>query len=625
MGTHSGHPHARGSDDRDRVKDATDIVRLVGDHVELRARGREYVGLCPFHDDHSPSMAVVPAKQIFHCFACGAGGDAFSFVMRYHRMEFPDALRFLADRAGIELSRDRSPDRQGPSKRSTQAEANAVALSFFQTILGHGQHGMAAREVIERRGISEEMVEAFLLGASPDRWDGLLQTLESKRIDTGSFAEVGLLKVRETGGMYDAFRNRLIFPIHDQAGRVIAFGGRKINEEDEPKYLNSPESELFDKSSTLYGLHQASRSIQTAGVAIVTEGYTDVIACHQAGFTNAVATLGTALTPGHARVLRRLCDTVVLLFDGDEAGLRAADRAVEVFFSEPVDVRIATLSSQTDAKDPDELLKRDSGAEVFQAILSDATDILDYRLDATRRRLAVDGISAFERAYEEEIRRLAGLGLARAKPVRKQRIVQRLVELTGMDVAIVNQALTNAGPRSAARLPAATVEPKMPEGISPAEWIVGAMLSDASLMQRLPENDDLHRACDELTGRVLEVLLAEVSPESRDPLLDVLSAETDETIRTRAVQLERRVQQLADGDRERLREEFSASLSRLERPSVSEGPIADRLAALRQNVSSTPTQGRRLPRPFVSGGDRGSENPGDDRPTGLDIPPPPGQ
>ena len=234
-----------------------------------------------------------------------------------------------------------------------------MACGFFRAILNHPEHGQAAREVIARRGISDEMVERFLIGASPDRWDGLVMTSEKQGVRTEALLGAGLVKQRERGdGQYDALRNRLIFPICDQIGRVIAFGGRKINEEDEPKYLNSPETSVFKKSTTLFGINHAARAIKRERTAVIVEGYTDVIACHQAGVEHVVGTLGTALTSGHATVLRRLCDTVVLLFDGDAAGIKAADRAIEVLLSETIDIKIAALAGYTEAKDPDELFKQ---------------------------------------------------------------------------------------------------------------------------------------------------------------------------------------------------------------------------------------------------------------------------
>lgn len=439
-------PIVRNNDDRERVRDASDIVRVIGEHLTLKAKGREYVGICPFHDDHKPSMRVSPAKQIFKCFACGAGGDVFSFVEKYHSMEFREALEYLAERGNVELTKfqrgtgpaDENSDATPSVSRSDLVKANASAADFFRALLRHPEHGAAAREVIERRAISPEMVQLFGIGVSPDRWDGLLLTIQKHEGEARAFAEAGLLKARESDGTYyDSFRNRLMFPIQDQIGRFIAFGGRKIREEDEPKYLNSPESRVFDKSGTLFGLFQASRSIQKERIAIITEGYTDTIACHQAGITNVVATLGTALTAKHAMILRRLCETVVLLFDGDEAGQKAADRAVEVFFSEEIDVKIATLASRTDAKDPDELLKREGGVEVLRAAVNQATDLLAYRYQRIRERLENAGPAALSRAITEELARLVQLGLNSLPMLRRRLIIKQIASIAGVDEQVI--------------------------------------------------------------------------------------------------------------------------------------------------------------------------------------------
>ena len=452
---------SRAISDVERVKDAADIVRIVGEHVTLKAKGREYVGLCPFHDDHSPSMCVVPSKQIFHCFVCGAGGDVLSFIERYHRMDFREALEYLADRCNITLTpfnaRHPHDTPQGTTdprahnqaaasawNRKALAQANAQAAGFYRAILNHPEHGKAARQIILRRGISDDMVERFTLGAAPDRWDGLAMKIDALGQDRGLYSAAGLLKSRDDSSQYDTFRNRLMFPIRDQIGRVIAFGGRRINDEDEPKYINSPETLLFHKSASLFGLYQAVKAIQHQRTAIVTEGYTDVIACHQAGIEHVVAALGTALTPGHARILRRLCDTVVLLFDGDDAGQRAADRAVEVFFAESVDVRIATLASVTDAKDPDELLKREGGLAIFEQAIAASTDILKYRFARLSERLSTTSMSARERQITEELDRLAGLGFHKCSPIRQKFIIVELMEITGLDHAMLYDYLRKA-------------------------------------------------------------------------------------------------------------------------------------------------------------------------------------
>ncbi len=450
--------HGGQNDDRRRVLDATDIVRLVADHVALKPKGREYVGLCPFHNDRNPSMYVVPAKQIFHCFVCGAGGSSIDFVMRHHGMSYGEALRYLAERAGIELT-PWKPARRGGGvgagtggdegmeedigvSREALAGANRFALDFFRAILRHPEHGASARAVVQQRGIAPEIAEKFQIGAAPDRWDGLLKTIESRGLDPAPFVAAGLLKSREGGGLYDALRNRLIFPILDQLGRPIAFGGRKIKPEDEPKYLNSPETELFKKGSTLFALPQAYKAIQHERCAIITEGYTDAMACHQAGFENVVATLGTALTPRHAGVLRRLCDRVVLLFDADEAGQNAADRALEVFFKETLDVQVMSLPG---GKDPDEVLKCEGGADVFRAQLARAQDMLDFRFARKaaqlRARGGMPGSAAHTRMVEEDLARLLDLGLNEVSPIRRHAIVKRYAAMVNVPERTILETL----------------------------------------------------------------------------------------------------------------------------------------------------------------------------------------
>jgi DNA primase len=486
----------RHHEDKERVRDASDIVRVIGEHLTLKAKGREYVGVCPFHDDHKPSMQVAPAKQIFKCFACGAGGDVFAFIQKYHSMEFREALEYLAERAGIELTRgagvppaqspEGSPD-AGPVSRAELIRANASAADFFRALLAHPQHGEVARALIEKRGIAPEMIEQFQVGVSPDRWDGLLLTIQKQGADQRAFAEAGLLKQRDSGGFYDAFRNRLMFPIHDQLGRVIAFGGRRLREEDDPKYLNSPETRVFQKAGTLYGLFQASRSIQAARTALITEGYTDTIACHQAGFTSAVATLGTALTRQHAAVLRRLCDTVILLFDGDQAGQKAADRAVEVFFAEELDVKIATLSRFTDAKDPDELLKREGGREVLQKALDGAADILEYRYERIRESLAGAGDAAMTRAIQAELERLVQLGLNNLPVIWRMRILKKIARITGLDEKTIAQAIPGGR-----RGPIHEPELARPRNLSRLEQALGCLLCYPDLWLSLTDGQREH-------------------------------------------------------------------------------------------------------------------------------------
>lgn len=563
--------------DKQRVRDASDIVRIIGEVVALKPKGREYVGLCPFHDDHNPSMGVVPHKQIFHCFVCGASGDVFTFVRKFHRMEFREALEYLAQRAGIELKpRRRDAGEQGNDgvSRSQIHEANAVAAEFFKAIYNHAEHGRAARAVVEKRGISGAMVEKFGIGASPERFDGLLLTIRSKQLDPRAFAEAGLLRTKvETGHMYDTFRNRLMFPISDMIGRTIAFGGRKIDEEDEPKYLNSPESRVFNKSATLFGLAQASRAIQVQRTAVITEGYTDTIACHQAGMENVVATLGTALTREHAVILRRLCDRVVLLFDGDDAGQRAADRAAEIFFAEPLDVVVATLDKFTDAKDPDELLKREGGLDVLRKAVGAGVDVLRYRFARVAKSVEGGGIAVRSRAVEEEVSRLADLGLSEVEPVRRRMIVRELARLADIGEETIARAIPVArGARKRADAPAPAQEAhaaaspitRLANGsLNALEALLGCALCDPSLLATLDANARKLLAPDRFDSPELSELagltLSDLGGAAPDfgALLPMLSSTESQSA---ATILQARTERETAGDAERLRRHWSECL-----------------------------------------------------------------
>lgn len=602
--------------DKDRVRDASDIVQVVAERVALRPQGREYVGLCPFHDDHKPSMYVVPAKQIFHCFSCGAGGDVFTFLQRFHGMEFPEALEHLAQRAGIELRTDRAapterPAAGSPSRRDL-LDAAAFARDFYKKMLVREDTGAAARDVIARRGIAPDMVERFELGAAPDMWDGLAQTAARARRSEAAFLQAGLLKRRQDGSPFDMLRNRLVFPIHDQMGRPVAFGGRRIDDDDEPKYLNTPETPLFEKGKILFGLSQATRQIQKTRTAIVCEGYTDVIACHAAGFANAVATLGTALTTHHAQILRRLCDTVVLLFDADEAGLKAADRAAEVFFTQPLDVRVACLDASLGAKDPDELLKREVGPEVFSKAIDAAPDLLAFRYRRIEGGLRDAGPAALQRALEDEVRRLGELGLSRASPLRRSFLLQRLSELTGLGDRQIARLLARTGPRRAARpqAPEPDAAPsRLPGGtlarLSEREVLLAAALHQPATLDRvlheLPGAIDPshfeHGAVRAVAGAVAALLESDRRPD----LHAVLGALEDPAGASAAVDLAQRLERALEGGEETLGRLVDDCVRTLRRREAETAPrtLTERIEAQRQCQLEGGDR-RVLPRPALA-------------------------
>lgn len=440
-------PQGNSNSDRDRVLDATDLVSVIGEQLRLEPKGTEFVGICPFHDDSRPSMCVVPAKGFYHCFACGAHGNAIDFLINYHRIEFREALENLASRAGIELTKGPRRDGAEVTRRTEILRANRLASSFFARMLGE-DGGEAGRRILEERGITGEIAERFGLGIAPDAWATLADRVAdaaASGLEVGGepvpsseiFEAAGLLRPSSRGTLIDNFRNRLIFPIRDELGRPVAFGARKIDPEDEPKYLNSPETEVFHKGRTLYGLDLASRAIARQRTAIVCEGYTDVIALHGHGFENAVATLGTALTREHADRLSRFCDTVVLLFDGDAAGRRAADRAVEVFFASEVDIRLCTLP---DGLDPDELLRSEGGPARFAAAIEGSQDALLSLVSDFRDRLReASGVTARQRIVDEVLRRLDGLGLEGLGGYRRTFVLDHLANVLGVPAGMLDR------------------------------------------------------------------------------------------------------------------------------------------------------------------------------------------
>ena len=432
--------------DIERVREATDLVALISMYVPLQPKGREWLGLCPFHEDNKPSFTVVTHKQnaFYKCHACGASGDCYKFVQEYLKKDFGEALRYLADKAGINLSNTRQESATSESKTKLRA-AMKWASDLFVTELGNGETGAVATAAISSRGFSKASVDEFLIGVAPVGWTFLSDRVRDDKNRTTTCIAAGLVrKKEESGRIYDTFRNRLMFPICDESGAPIGFGARRLDENEEPKYINSPETSLFQKSKTLYGLHLANRAIRERNCAVIVEGYTDVIACHQAGLTNVVATLGTSLTKDHATILSRICDEVILVFDGDEAGQRAADRALEVFITRPIDVRICVLPA---GQDPADLA---SAGDTLQQHLDNACDAITYKLKNLEEQVqTTDTLSGRQKIIEACIQNLASLGLSKLDGVRRPLILEKIAALLGTTMKQVESILSTYSPQRA--------------------------------------------------------------------------------------------------------------------------------------------------------------------------------
>ena len=425
------------------IKDAASIEEVVGQYVKLTQKGRNLSGLCPFHSETKPSFTVAPEKGIFHCFGCGAGGNVFSFLMQYHRLSFPEAVQELARRYGIPVSvKDLGPEGAQQAKKRTKAyEANTAAAAFYAATLASSE-GRPGRDYLKKRGLTPEIIRAFQLGYAVDEWDALRRHFQNRGISLDLAQDVGLLAPRDRGGFYDRFRGRIMFPIFDRQSRVIAFGGRIIGD-GEPKYLNSPETLLYSKGRTLYGLPQAAEALRSSGVALVVEGYLDLIALQVQGIGNVLATLGTALTREQVRLLKAVADKVVLVYDGDAAGAKAMKRAFPLFAQENLAVRALPLPA---GLDPDSYAQA-HGVELFRTAWDAAHPWFSYLLEDLIATHGLD-IEGRVRILEE----LRPYVQALTDPVEQDLWLRATSERLRVDAAALRKSLTSLAPISTARL-----------------------------------------------------------------------------------------------------------------------------------------------------------------------------
>lgn len=365
----------------EEVRQRSDIVEIISEHVVLKRTGKNYQGLCPFHSEKTPSFNVNPDRQMFYCFGCHTGGNVFSFLMKKENLTFMESLRILAQKAGMNFpEKQLSPrDKEKEIKRKRWQEIHELAAVFFQEALLHKAEGQTGLAYLRSRGLDNGTIEDFRLGFAPGKWDALIKEMNKKGVGAEELAEFGLVVRKDTdnkdkSSFYDRFRSRVIFTISDIRGNPIAFGGRTLDDT-LPKYLNSPETKFFQKGRNLYGLHTAYRSIREKGYALLLEGYMDVIAVWKAGFTNAVASLGTALTKDQAGLLKKYTSKVIICYDSDEAGIQAALRAGEILLKQGLQVEVMVLE---EAKDPDEFL-REHTSEEFRQKLDKAVSFIEYK------------------------------------------------------------------------------------------------------------------------------------------------------------------------------------------------------------------------------------------------------
>ena len=522
-----------------QILDRVELLGVVSEHVNLRRSGRRWVGLCPFHSEKTPSFTVLPEQGLFKCFGCGKGGDLFTFVQLREGLPFMEVLQLLADRAGVEFapSHNAGAAKSVGADRPTLAKANLWAAEFFRAKLLDREVGEHARAYVRGRGFSDETVNAFGIGLATEAGPSLVGAAKRAGFSEAVLFEADLLRRDETGRSYETFRNRLMFPIRDATGRIIGFGGRTLTD-DKAKYLNTRQNALFDKGRNLYGIDRARPSIAERGRAVLVEGYTDCIACHQGGVSEAVATLGTALTPEQVGLLRRYGEEVILLFDSDTAGEAAADRALRLALPACLRVKMARIEG---AKDPCDYLQV-MGAASFTDVLNRAVDALEFRWLQTRQRFGADASDSKRREAVLDFLQVVSeaSGSQAVDAIQRGLLVNQVAHLLRMDRDEVARLLER-GRRPTMRTAVSGGACKSPLDAEQCAWInvLEVGLNDPGLLE--PFGDaDCDRIADERDRRIAKALFAAVAASPDTRLADVLARLTEEEDAARVEQLARK-------------------------------------------------------------------------------------
>lgn len=441
----------------EKVRAATDMVEVVSAHTELKRSGARYQGLCPFHDERTPSFSIHPDEKLYHCFGCGVGGDVFDFVARTSGVEFPEAVEMLAEKYGVEVVREeQDPQAEARSRaRKRLLELLDRTAAFYASTLASADEARPSREYLASRDLGEEILEKFGVGYSPSAWDTLVKRGQQAGFTLEEMAEVGLVQRNREGGIYDRFRSRIMFPIRDARGRTIGFGARATRDQQKPKYLNSAETPFFRKSEVLYGIDIARPAMAKAGRAILVEGYTDVLALHQAGFGEVVGIMGTALTEEQIAILSATVGTVVLALDADAAGQKAMLRAQQVAAGRKVSIRVVAMPP---GEDPAEVATGEGGAERFAALLEGAVALPEFHLD-----LVLAGVDPTSPLSRDEGLDLAVPVIAGVPPgALRQELVRKAADGLAIDPPVI-VARVESAPAAPAERPSQTTPTSPPE------------------------------------------------------------------------------------------------------------------------------------------------------------------
>ncbi len=509
----------------EEIRASSDIVDLISEYVPLKKQGKNFVGLCPFHQEKKPSFSVSPQRQIFHCFGCGIGGNVFKFLMEYQKLGFIDAVKYLAERAHITLPATGRELRSG-SEFEPLYKANHLAAAHYHQQLVESTEGEKARQYLHQRGFSEGLIKTFRLGYAPPGWDGLIKRAERHSILPEVLYQAGLVLKKDYGeGYYDRFRDRLIFPITNVSGKFIGFGGRILEDRDEVKYINSPETPIFRKGTTLYGLYQTKEAIRKAGGVVIVEGYTDLLGLFQSGIENAVASLGTSLTTQQARLLSRYAHEAIVLYDGDSAGITAALRGLDLLLEAGVLAKALALSP---GMDPDQVV-REKGGPFLAGLLQDAETFIDFKLRYLRQKENFASVTGKAEAVEELGRTISLID----DPIKRGFYVAEVAEKLGLEDSIIALAVEKASPRRGDK---PRIEAKIEDVMSHFELVerklLALLLQHPDMISRVRGRVSDHDFIAENHRRVADRLFASDQTGSIEPakLMNSLSDEGLESL-----------------------------------------------------------------------------------------------
>ncbi|MBI4974715.1 MAG: DNA primase [Candidatus Omnitrophica bacterium] len=480
----------------DQIQDRADIVEVISRYIPLKKTGRSYKALCPFHHEKTPSFVVSPDKKIFHCFGCGAGGNVFSFVIRHENLEFPEVIEMLAKKTGVILPRNITRQKEDVSSFASQLyKINELACQFFQTCLAGDD---TARDYLNSRGIGDETIKFFKIGYAPNAWEALLSFFKKRGVQEAVLEKAGLAIANDRGGYYDRFRHRVIFPIIDLKERIVGFGGRVLDAS-LPKYINSPETYIYSKGRNLYGLNFSKEDIKKRGYVLVVEGYLDFIIPYQAGIANLIATLGTALTIDQVKLLKRFTNTVIMVYDPDEAGEAASLRNLDIFISEDVNVYVAELPS---GYDPDSYIRK-FGAEEFTRVIKSSKNLFDYKLDKTASRFDIKSAHGKARIAAEMLPTIARISNA----VLKSNLVKRLAEALSVDEEAIRTELKKVKPDYEARHYIIEPQEGKKDFRSAEKMVLSLMLEEGRFVKMVGENLSIDEFKDSAVRDIAKVII----------------------------------------------------------------------------------------------------------------------